>query len=384
LTYDTYDPNSGSAFDWTHGNTCVYDPKENAVYLSLRNLSRIVKVDYASGRILWSMGLGMQSGQADFGDNLFSFQHSPELQPNGNILLYDNGNRRDHAYQDPPKGCGYSSGVEIALDWSRPEPATIVWEYILPIFTPAYGDADRLANGNTLLTAGFAPDALLVEVSPASDTVWQMRLVGHRIYRSNRVPSLYASQYNQPYATTTAPSDLFQPGWVWFSLPLVPRWSGDPCAVLGFDCTNRLYGWDDAAKNLLLYPNELTDVEVGAGYVARLSVGESHVPSYEGVEPDSPFEQLLPAAGWCWVGPPGIRDVLGTDLHVSKAGVSRTAAEDAVAPDPWINWNWIFWDPTLHVLGIMDPFGGGDDVSLHPWWGYRVWANTENVTLIFP
>jgi hypothetical protein len=32
----------------------------------------------------------------------------------------------------------------------------------------------------------------------------------------------------------------------------------------------------------------------------------------------------------------------------------------------------------------MNPFGGGDDTALHPWWGYLVWSNTENVTIILP
>ena len=54
-------------YDWTHANTIVFQEKENAVYLNLRHLDRLVKIDYPSGEVLWSMGDG-----GDFGEGLFS------------------------------------------------------------------------------------------------------------------------------------------------------------------------------------------------------------------------------------------------------------------------------------------------------------------------
>jgi parallel beta-helix repeat protein len=182
---------------------------------------------------------------------------------------------------------------------------------------------------------------------------------------------------------TTAPDGWFVPGWVWFSIPLHPRQWLDASDVLGFDCTNRLYAWDDAAKTLLLYPDDFVDLAVGPSYVARIAVGEQYGPAYEGSQPDLPFERTL-AAGWCWVGVPGTQDIRGLDLRVTKGGVTRTPARDRGVPQPWLNWNWIFWDPARRTAKIMDPFGRGDDEWLHPWWGYRVWSNTENVTIVFP
>jgi len=81
---------------------------------------------------------------------------------------------------------------------------------------------------------------------------------------------------------------------------------------------------------------------------------------------------------------PGTSDIAGLSLSVRKSGVTRTATQDHDAPNPWLNWNWIYWDPANQTARIMNPFGGGDDITLHPWYGYRVWANTENVTIIFP
>jgi predicted outer membrane repeat protein len=198
------------------------------------------------------------------------------------------------------------------------------------------------------------------------------------------VVDIGADEYWEQYETTRAPGDWFVPGWVWFSLPLAPRVSADGSDVLGFDCTNRLYGWDDAAKNLQLYPDDFTDLMVGPSYLARLNVGESYVPFYEGSQPELPFMWTLPAAGWCWVGVPSTQHIEGAALCVVKGGVERTAAEDRASADAWLNWNWIYWDPVRRAAKIMDPFGGGDDSWLHPWWGYRVWSNTEDVAIIFP
>jgi len=32
------------------------------------------------------------------------------------------------------------------------------------------------------------------------------------------------------------------------------------------------------------------------------------------------------------------------------------------------------------ILGLQ----GGDDDTLHPWYGYLIWANTRHLTLIVP
>jgi hypothetical protein len=82
---------------------------------------------------------------------------------------------------------------------------------------------------------------------------------------------------------------------------------------------------------------------------------------------------------------PSTQDIYGLDLALSKGGSLRTATEDwNAAPDSWINWNWLYWDPVGRTAKIMSPFGAVDDRWLHPWYGYRVWANTEDVTIVFP
>jgi hypothetical protein len=147
--YDTFHQNYRA--DWTHGNASYYHPPTNAVYFSSRHLSRITKIDWATKEIVWNMGTNLTTQDCDFGNNLFSYQHSPEVQSDGNIVLFDNGNRRDGIPADP--ATAYSRAVEIKLNGDPANSAEIVWEWTTPLYCPSTGDADRLAIGTTLVTA---------------------------------------------------------------------------------------------------------------------------------------------------------------------------------------------------------------------------------------
>jgi hypothetical protein len=181
---------SGQTFDWTHANSATYEPADGSINFSVRHLSRIVNIDYPSGAINYQMGFAMPSGQAPFGDNLFSWQHSPELQPNGNLLIYDNGNRRDHIVQT--EATGVTKAVEVAFSGDPPTSASIVWEWTLPTYNRGFGDADRLANGNTLVVAGR--HQTIHEVDANGQEVWRLESVlgsaDFNIYRADRIPAL--------------------------------------------------------------------------------------------------------------------------------------------------------------------------------------------------
>ena len=149
-------------YDWTHSNSIVYRASESAVYLNSRHLDRIVKIDYPSGEILWSMGNG-----GDFGEGLFSHGHDPEFLPNGNILLYDNGNHRIPVE--------YSRAVEIAFDADQGW-AVDVWQWPPQpwFYDYSMGDANRLPNGNTLITSPH--HGSIFEVTRDHKIVWELYL----------------------------------------------------------------------------------------------------------------------------------------------------------------------------------------------------------------
>jgi hypothetical protein len=168
------------AYDWTHTNAVLYrnEGGEDFVYINIRNLNRILKVHMASKQIVWSMGDG-----GDFGEGLWSHCHDPEILPNGNLLLFDNGYHRNYV-----EGPGYSRVIEIAFDPDAKE-AEIVWEYreSPDFYTYAMGDADRLPNGNTLITD--ACNGRVFEVTPDKEKVWEYKLRTDMnwIYKAERV-----------------------------------------------------------------------------------------------------------------------------------------------------------------------------------------------------
>ena len=80
-------------YDWTHINAVIFSEEENAIYISTRHLSRITKISYPSGDIIWNMGRNMPSGDVSIGNEIgFSFQHGLQILDNGNIVTFDNGN----------------------------------------------------------------------------------------------------------------------------------------------------------------------------------------------------------------------------------------------------------------------------------------------------
>jgi hypothetical protein len=52
---DEYDNSAADWFDWTHGNSVVYFPSDDSIYISLRSMNRIVRIDYTSKQIVYSL-----------------------------------------------------------------------------------------------------------------------------------------------------------------------------------------------------------------------------------------------------------------------------------------------------------------------------------------
>ncbi|CAN5711950.1 hypothetical protein BH24ACT3_BH24ACT3_03490 [soil metagenome] len=170
----------------------------------------VLPADGPAGELLWELAPdGTLPLDGDQPDHL----HAPEVQDDGPILIYDNGNDR------PGLEAGelYSRAVLYDIDDTDPDPdnwnARQVWEHRLdddegrPTFAPFLGDADRLANGNALITHGAVTDAAatgalsarIAEVTQegdaGSDVALELRVgVEERewaVYRSDRIESLY-------------------------------------------------------------------------------------------------------------------------------------------------------------------------------------------------
>lgn len=147
--------------DFAHLNSVFEDTNGN-ILVSIRNYDVIALISRATGELLWQAGgSACKTNQFTFtNDNIdgfsgFSHQHSVSILPNGNILMFDNGNL---------KPVPYSRAVEYSIDTTTKR-ITKVWEYRNKpdIFSNFMGSTERLANGNTLI--GWSPQKI-IEVMP--------------------------------------------------------------------------------------------------------------------------------------------------------------------------------------------------------------------------
>jgi hypothetical protein len=92
--------------------------------------------------------------------------------------------------------------------------------------------------------------------------------------------------------------------------------------------------------------------------------------------------------GCSWGYREGDVDRVGIDnLIFGDPPQVRTPVQDRTAPDPWINWNFIYWDSVFDTPKIATLSGlGGEDDMLRPWHGYLVWGNIghDNIHLLVP
>ena len=184
-------------FDYMHGNSLQADLDRGAIYYNARHQSAVFKIDRKTGDVLWRLGQGgtfKKDPKANY--PWFEQAHGVEVQPDGNVLLYDNG----------LTSRGFSRAVEYRLDEAN-KTATIAWQYSgypdRPWQTTYWGDADRLPNGNTLISAGTwvkDQNSLIFEVTRDYHRVWEIKLP--LVAKSGMTIGVYNAQRLTPPVTT--------------------------------------------------------------------------------------------------------------------------------------------------------------------------------------
>ena len=123
---------------WSGGNLLV----------CFRNVNQIAVLERSTYRVLWAWGEGE-----------LEWPHHPTLLENGHILVFDNGVHR-----------GYSRILEL-----DPVTEKIIWEYRSDppedFFTHTRGAAQRLPNGNTLITE--SDRGRVFEITPEGEIAWR-------------------------------------------------------------------------------------------------------------------------------------------------------------------------------------------------------------------
>ncbi|MGB3074017.1 MAG: arylsulfotransferase family protein, partial [Chitinophagales bacterium] len=182
-----YTPLTNSQVDYVHGNTVERDFDGN-ILISCRNMDELTKINRETGDIIWRMG-GENNQFTFVNDNIpehFHQQHDVRRIANGHITILNNGNYLP---------IQISSAKEYQLDEVN-KVATLVWFYEHPdvngnkVFARASGNAQRLPNGNTMISWGTIyfdkgiPN--MTEVDMNKNIVWEMTFdeSGQKSYRT--------------------------------------------------------------------------------------------------------------------------------------------------------------------------------------------------------
>lgn len=214
-----------------HLNSFSADDKNEFVYAGFRQLSRVIKINRATGKVINSWGDKLSTGEAKDGDGFFKFQHGAKVMKDGRVLVFNNGDAKLN--QQPSSA--------VIFDQPNDNTASkIIWEYktvfdSLPEKSSRGGNADELPSGNILICMGMgplgtgrnappvmppnpvgtAPAALphagspipltrIVEVNRNNEIVWSARL-NKSAYRAHYVSSLYPNYFtakiSAPYTT---------------------------------------------------------------------------------------------------------------------------------------------------------------------------------------
>ncbi|MDH5327911.1 MAG: aryl-sulfate sulfotransferase [Gammaproteobacteria bacterium] len=209
--------------DWSHGNAVIHNPVSDSIIVSLRHQDATINFSRKTGKLRWILGTHANWDKKRFGQyllqpvnhrkNFFPYHaHAPAILPNGNLLIYDNGNWRASPFKQwVPHNKNFSRVVEYEIN-EKTRQVKLVWEHgefvENRLYSGALGDADKLPKtGNILITHGNLYDkkqklyARIIEVThttPATE-VFAVEIFdtseeeknGWRSYRARRIPSLY-------------------------------------------------------------------------------------------------------------------------------------------------------------------------------------------------
>lgn len=232
------------AGDWMHMNSVSllgpnkhYDAGDERFHpdnliLSSRETNIVFIVSKKTGKVVWKLGPYFDDDPKLKEIGWIIGQHHAHMIPKtlpggGNLLIFDNGGWAGYDVPNP----GAPKGIKAAQrDFSRvleidPVTLEIVWQYtpaeagfLEPMdssrfYSPFISSAQRLPNGNTLITEGF--DGRIFEITPQYEIVWEYvspykgtAIPMNMIYRAYRVPYEWVPQVKPEEPKAIEPLDL--------------------------------------------------------------------------------------------------------------------------------------------------------------------------------
>lgn len=237
-------PSGGGVGDWLHINSASwvgpnkwYDAGDERfhpdnVIWDAREANIIAIVSKATGKIVWKLGPRYDGSEAERKIGWIIGQHHAHIVPKGlpgegNVLVFDNGGWAGYGEPNPESKDGTKNALR---DYSRvleidPVTLEVVWQYtpkeagyVQPLdatrfYSPFISSAQRLPNGNTLITEGS--DGRVFEVTREHELVWEYispywgsgHLSLNLVYRAYRYPYSWVPQLTPAPETEIVPLD---------------------------------------------------------------------------------------------------------------------------------------------------------------------------------
>jgi Arylsulfotransferase (ASST) len=185
-----------SPYDFFHISSVQLLPNGNFL-ISGRHMFAVYQVNPATGKIVWTLGGKHSTFRIGSGAN-FSWQHDAMMQPNGDLMLFDNGAGYHRTESQ-------SRGLRIRLSTSKRQ-ATLVRQYAHtpPVVSVSEGSVQRLSNGNVFV--GFGNNPVFAEYTQAGRQFWSGGFRSPvQFHRAFRIP-WSASPDGVPYAAASPTS----------------------------------------------------------------------------------------------------------------------------------------------------------------------------------
>jgi Arylsulfotransferase (ASST) len=212
------------ASDITHTNAVSYNVELDQISISIKHFGEVYVIDHSTtteeakgstggkwghgGDLLYRWGNPENYGRGTAKDRKLFNQHDLKWTPNslpggGNFIVFNNDIADPNNKLPSPLGAmmatksadpevsiadigNYSAVYEIAMPVNKdgsyviPKdsaigPKDLIWEYVSPdkysFYSPIMSNAQRLKNGNTLITQGI--NGRIFEVTPKKEIVWE-------------------------------------------------------------------------------------------------------------------------------------------------------------------------------------------------------------------
>ena len=220
------------SYDWLHVNSATYlGPNRwfdqgdkrfapSNIIISSREASLLAIVG-RDASIVWRLGPDFSASKELRAIRQIIGQHHAHLIPKGlpgagNLLVFDNGGASGYGFANPnaPDGVNTFARATSRVLEINPVTLELVWSYTNPRFYSSnISSAQRLANGNTLITAGAG--GRMFEVTKEGAIVWEYMYplfsganASNAVYRAYRIPYGWMPQITRPTERPVAPPAL--------------------------------------------------------------------------------------------------------------------------------------------------------------------------------